>query len=247
MSNIKEFVKKQYSKWVTESNSCCSSECCQEGFSESYSSISGYNKDADYGLGCGLPLEFAKIEKGNTILDLGCGAGNDCFIARSVIEEDGKVIGLDFSEVMIDKARKNAKKLNYKNLEFIHGDIESIPLKRDLIDVVISNCVLNLVPDKRKVFSEIKRVLKSSGHFSISDVVVSHEMPEEMRMDSDLYASCISSAISKSNYLAYITEAGFENVEIQKERELKLSDAVYEKYPLPKGFKILSITIYGEA
>src|SRR5699024_6705572 len=149
-----------------------------------YSEVEGYNPDADLGLGCGLPTEFAQIKEGDTVIDLGSGAGNDCFVARHETGPTGKVLGIDFAEPMIAKARKNAEKLEFNNVEFRYGDIEDVPVSDDLADVIVSNCVLNLVPDKQKVFSEIFRVLTPGGHFSISDIVLVGDLPETLREDA---------------------------------------------------------------
>ncbi|MDR2904560.1 MAG: methyltransferase domain-containing protein, partial [Helicobacteraceae bacterium] len=157
---IKQIVKEKYGKIASQNNtqSCCSGCCCTSSnniMSENYDNLNGYNPDADLGLGCGLPTNFAKIKKGDTVIDLGSGAGNDCFIARAETGETGKVIGIDFTPEMIEKARKNVKRHSFANVEFIQGDIEKIPLEANIADVVVSNCVLNLVPNKKAVFNEI--------------------------------------------------------------------------------------------
>src|SRR5687767_5952358 len=166
---LKELVRQKYSEIAlqdkeTNQSSCCGSGCCSTEvyniMSDDYINLEGYNPDADLGLGCGLPTQFAKIKKGNTVIDLGSGAGNDCFIARAEAGEDGKVIGIDFTPAMIEKAKANAEKLGFFNVEFRQGDIEYIPVSANIADVIVSNCVLNLVPDKDKVFKEIFRVLK---------------------------------------------------------------------------------------
>lgn len=249
MKNIKEYVKEQYSKIISTKkssyDSCCSTSCCQE-ISECYDNIKGYNPDADYGLGCGLPTQFAKIKVGQTVLDLGSGAGNDCFVARAEVGESGKVYGLDFSETMVEKARENSDKLGYSNVKFILGDIEKIPLPNNSVDVVVSNCVLNLVPNKDKVFSNIYEVLKKSGHFSISDVVTTTEMPNSLVLESDLLSDCVSKAAPKNKYLEAIEKAGFKNITIQKERELPMPTYENQQHDVPEDFKILSLTIYAE-
>lgn len=234
MEDIKQIIKEKYgeiAKQTKEDNaaSCCgATSCCSvvdyTVFSENYDKLEGYNPDADLGLGCGLPTEFAGIQPGNSVLDLGSGAGNDCFVARSLVGEDGYVAGLDFTDAMIEKARENARKLGYSNVDFIQGDIENIPVKWGVVDVVISNCVLNLVPDKPKAFGEIFRVLKQGGHFCISDVVLQGELPKGLKDDATMYAGCVSGALPREEYLRIIKEAGFENVEIKKEKKIDLPD-----------------------
>jgi arsenite methyltransferase len=176
---LKEIVRQKYSEIAlqdkeTNQASCCGSGCCSTEvyniMSDDYTQMEGYNPDADLGLGCGLPTQFAKIKKGDVVIDLGSGAGNDCFIARSETGDAGKVIGIDFTPAMIDKARANAEKLGFHNVEFRQGDIEKMPVTSDIADVIVSNCVLNLVPDKNAVIKEIYRVLKPGGHFSISGI-----------------------------------------------------------------------------
>lgn len=234
--NIKDIVNEKYSKIANQSKqqnetSCCGSTgCCGDVdytvFSEDYSHIEGYNKDADLGLGCGLPTEFAKIKIGDTVLDLGSGAGNDCFVARAVTGESGKVIGLDFSDEMLKKANENLNKLAYKNVEFLKGDIEDMPIESNTVNVVVSNCVLNLVPDKKKAFSEIYRVLKDNAHFSVSDVVLLGDLPDKLKDSAEMYAGCVSGAIKKEEYLKIIKDSGFKNIEVQKEREIEVPDEI---------------------
>lgn len=221
---------------------------------DDYSVLEGYNADADLGLGCGLPTAFAKINKGDTVIDLGSGAGNDCFVARAVTGESGKVIGIDFTEKMIVKARENAEKLGFNNVEFRQGDIDSMPVTSNKADVIVSNCVLNLVPNKHKVFSEIYRVLKPGGHFSISDIVLAGELPAKWKEVAELYAGCISGAIQKTDYLGIIEETGFVNLALQKEKEIIIPDEILANYlsaeeiaQFKKGdTRIVSITVYGE-
>ena len=261
---LKEIVKSKYNQIVTNSNqnktsSCCGGDTCCDNvdytvFSDDYSHLEGYNSDADLKLGCGIPTEYAGIKSGQTILDLGSGAGNDCFVARAIVGEEGKVIGIDFAQDMLDKANENVKKLGYSNVEFIKSDIEDIKLADNSIDVIISNCVLNLVPDKQKVFKEIFRILKPGGHFCISDVVISGELPEEIKNDAEMYAGCVSGAISKELYFSYIKEQGFSNLEVKKEKKIDLPDSVLLNYLDPislRSFKdsetgIYSITLWGE-
>lgn len=221
---------------------------------DDYSNMEGYNPDADLGLGCGLPTQFAQIKKGDTVIDLGSGAGNDCFVARNETGEDGRVIGIDFTPAMIERARANAQKLGFANVEFRQGDIENIPVSSNVADVIVSNCVLNLVPDKDKVFKEIFRVLKVGGHFSISDVVLIGELPEGLRKDAEMYAGCVSGAIQKKTYLELIEINGFSNVTIQKEKPINIPGDILKNYLSEKelnDFKtgttgIFSITVYAD-
>lgn len=262
--NIKDIVKSKYnlianqSKSQNETSCCGSTGCCDTVdytiFSDDYSQLKGYNEDADLGLGCGLPTERANLSKGDTVLDLGSGAGNDCFVARSIVGESGKVIGLDFATNMLKKARENSAKLGYKNVDFIKGDIEEMPFDSNTIDVIVSNCVLNLVPDKVKAFSQMHRVLKSGGHFSVSDVVLQGELPDELVKDAEMYAGCVSGAIQKEEYLDIIQKAGFKNIVVQKEKEVTLPDEILLNYLSEKGLKeyknsnlgIYSVTVYAE-
>jgi arsenite methyltransferase len=241
MSNneeIKNLVREKYNSIATQDTGCgCGCSCGGDDklsdytiFSESYDHLEGYLADADLNLGCGLPTEFAQIQPGHHVLDLGSGAGNDCFVARSETGESGRVTGLDFTPGMIEKARQNAAKLNYENVHFIQGDIEKIPLDDLTQDVVISNCVLNLIPDKAGAFNEIYRVLKPGGHFCISDVVTDGRLPEGLIKDAELYAGCVSGALQKEDYLRIIETTGFKNVEIKKDKAIVLPDKMLEKY-----------------
>jgi SAM-dependent methyltransferase len=222
--------------------------------SDDYTSVEGYNASADLGLGCGLPTQFARIKKGDTVIDLGSGAGNDCFIARHETGETGKVIGIDFTPAMIEKARANAEQLNYNNVEFRQGDIEKMPVTTGTADVVVSNCVLNLVPGKDGVFREIFRVLKAGGHFSISDIVLQGALPAAIRQAAEMYAGCVSGAIQKNDYLQLINSNGFTNITIQKEKPVVIPDDILTGY-LSKDeitqFRnshtgIYSISVYAE-
>ncbi len=260
---LKELVKAKYSEIAlqdkeTNQSSCCGSGCCSTEvyniMTDDYADMDGYNPDADLGLGCGLPTQFAKIKKGDTVIDLGSGAGNDCFVARAETGETGKVIGIDFTPEMIKKARVNAEKLGYNNVEFREGDIERIPVTANAADVVVSNCVLNLVPDKDAVFREIFRVLKPGGHFSISDVVLSGDLPEALVKDAEMYAGCVAGAIQKDVYLELIHANGFINRSIQKQKVIVIPDDILKNYLSEEeisAFKsgntgIFSITVYGE-
>src|SRR5438270_861631 len=226
---LKEIVRRKYSEIAlqdkdTNASSCCGSGCCSTEvyniMSDDYSQLEGYNADADLGLGCGLPTQFAKIKKGDVVIDLGSGAGNDAFIARHETGEAGKVIGIDFTPAMIEKARANAEKLGFHNVEFRQGDIEKMPVTADVADVIVSNCVLNLVPNKDGVFKEIYRVLKPGGHFSISDIVLEGELPLAIKQAAEMYAGCVAGAIQKQVYLELIEANGFTNITIQKDKAI---------------------------
>ena len=240
----KDMVRAKYAEIAqqdktTNAASCCGATPSWYGpeisgpnciMTDDYSDLKGYNPDADLGLGCGLPTEFAGIKKGDTVLDLGSGAGNDCFVARHETGEDGRVIGVDFTPEMIAKAKENAKKLDYQNVEFRQGDIEALPLTSNIVDVVVSNCVLNLVPDKRKAFSEVLRVLKPGGHFSISDVVLRGEIPDNLKESAEMYAGCVAGAMEESAYLGIIHDLGFEGVTVQKRKPIIVPDDILAKY-----------------
>ncbi|HEY4149803.1 MAG TPA: arsenite methyltransferase [Chitinophagaceae bacterium] len=260
---MKELVKQKYGEIAlqdkeTNAASCCGSGCCSTEvyniMSEDYTNLQGYNADADLGLGCGLPTQYAKIRKGDTVVDLGSGAGNDCFIARAETGETGKVIGIDFTPAMISKARENAEKLGFHNVEFRQGDIDSMPITSNMADVVVSNCVLNLVPDKDAVVKEIFRVLKQGGHFSISDVVLVDELPTAIKNAAEMYAGCVSGAIQKEVYLEIIKLNGFQNITIQKEKPILIPDDILSGYLSAEeiirfkqsGTGIYSITVYAE-
>ena len=261
-TEIKELVREKYSQIASQSNkqnasSCCGATGCGDVYNimaDDYTKLDGYNPDADLGLGCGLPTEFAKIKTGDTVVDLGSGAGNDAFIARRIVGEAGRVIGIDITEKMIELAKNNAAKLGYKNVEFRQGDIDSMPLFSNKADVVVSNCVLNLVPNKHKVFDEIFRILRPGGHFSISDIVIDGELPSRWKEIAELYAGCVSGAIQKSEYLAIIEEAGFTNITLQKDKTIVIPDEILAEYlnqeeidEYKKGkVRITSITVYAD-
>lgn len=264
-SQIKELVREKYAAIAEQSQtqnaaSCCgaTSSCCGDEvyniMADDYTKLEGYNPDADLGLGCGLPTEFAKIKEGDTVIDLGSGAGNDAFIATRITGATGKVIGIDFTEAMIAKARANAEKLGLNNVEFRLGDIDNMPVTGNFANVIVSNCVLNLVPNKHKVFSEIYRVLKPGGHFSISDIVLEGELPAKWKEVAELYAGCISGAIQKNEYLGIITEAGFANIVLQKDKAINIPDEILANYLSAEEIaaykngntKITSITVYAE-
>ena len=259
---LKEIVRQKYSEIAlqdkdTNAASCCGSGCCSTEvyniMTDDYSQMEGYNPDADLGLGCGLPTQYAQIKPGDVVIDLGSGAGNDCFVARSQTGAAGKVIGIDFTEAMIAKARANAEKLGFNNVEFRFGDIEKIPVSASMADVVVSNCVLNLVPNKKNVIGEIFRVLKSNGHFSISDIVLTGELPDNLRKAAEMYAGCVSGAIQKEEYLGLIAQAGFETITVQKEKKITIPDDILATYLSTEeiedfknsGTGIYSITVFA--
>lgn len=233
-NKLKEIVKEKYSEIAAASNkkSCCGSDKASgyEILRDEYSGLDGYVKEADLKLGCGLPTELAEIKTGDTVVDLGSGAGNDVFVARAIVGEHGKVIGLDFTEEMIKKAIRNNEKLGYRNIEFKLGEIEDMPLDSEIADVVISNCVLNLVPDKHKAFSEIYRILKPGAHFCVSDIVLKGTMNEEFKKSASLYAGCVSGAIDQDEYLNIIKTAGFKEIEIKRIQSTPLPDSLLEDH-----------------
>jgi ubiquinone/menaquinone biosynthesis C-methylase UbiE len=262
---IKNLVREKYAAIAEQSQlqnatSCCGATSTCSGqevyniMADDYTTLDGYNPDADLGLGCGLPTEFAKIKLGNTVIDLGSGAGNDAFIARRMVGENGKVLGIDFTEAMISKARENAEKLKFNNVEFRLGDIDDMPVTSNYADVIVSNCVLNLVPNKYKVISEIFRVLKPGGHFSISDIVLEGELPAKWKEVAELYAGCVSGAIQREVYLEIIETLGFKNVVIQKDKAITIPEDILANYLTTEEIqtykngktKITSITVYAE-
>jgi len=260
---LKEIVRQKYSEIALQDKETNMSSCCGAGgcstevyniMSDDYTHLEGYNADADLGLGCGLPTQFAKIKKGDVVVDLGSGAGNDCFIARHETGETGKVIGIDFTPAMIERARANAEARGYNNVEFRQGDIEHMPITSNVADVIVSNCVLNLVPNKDGVFKEIYRVLKPGGHFSISDVVLLGALPEGLRKDAEMYAGCVAGAIQRDVYLELIQANGFENITIQKEKPIVIPDDILINYLSPEKIDLLkngntgifSITVFAQ-
>lgn len=260
---LKELVKEKYGQIAEQSKetnetSCCGATGCGTTecslMADDYTNLEGYVADADLGLGCGLPTQFANINEGDTVVDLGSGAGNDAFVARSIVGEKGKVIGIDFTEKMIAKAKVNTEKLKYKNVEFRQGDIENIPLAANTADVVVSNCVLNLVPNKKQAFAETFRILKKGGHFSVSDIVLVGDLPEDLQKSAELYVGCVSGAIQKNEYLSIIEKAGFTNIAIQKEKRIVLPSEILKDYMSDEESEnfnksqtgIFSITVYAE-
>jgi SAM-dependent methyltransferase len=262
-AELKEIVRQKYSEIALQDKETNMSSCCGAGgcstevyniMSDDYSTLEGYNADADLGLGCGLPTQFARIKEGDLVVDLGSGAGNDCFIARHETGATGKVIGIDFTNAMIEKARKNAEARGFNNVEFRQGDIEQMPITSNVADVVVSNCVLNLVPNKHAVFQEIYRVLKPGGHFSISDVVLVGALPNALKETAEMYAGCVSGAIQKQVYLELINANGFDNITIQKEKPIYIPDDILINHLSAEeissfragGIGIISITVFAQ-
>jgi len=247
---MKEIVRSKYSQIARESSSCCGvgSECGTFSPADEYKNLPGYVSDADLSLGCGIPQKDAAIRPGDTVVDLGSGAGNDAFTAAKLVTETGRVVGVDFSPDMIDRAHRNREKIAAKNVDFIYGDIEDLPLRENFADVVISNCVLNLVPDKSKAFREIERVLKPGGHFAISDIVLEGEIPEELKSSVAAYTGCVSGAVQKTEYLEKLKDAGFEQISIAKQRKIEIPRDILDSFlngrSLP-DVTILSVTVTG--
>lgn len=259
-SELKQLVRDKYAAIAQrpKHGGCCSGtseDAIDYSFvGDDYTHKAGYVPEADLGLGCGLPTEYAKISTGDTVVDLGSGAGNDCFVARSQTGESGQVIGIDFTLEMVEKARANAKKMSFENVKFHLGEIDNNPLSDDTADVVVSNCVFNLVPNKAKAFEETYRILKPGGHFSVSDIVIVGSIPEALRHEAELYAGCVSGAENIEEYLNIIRHAGFKNVEIQKKKIINIPEEHLDTY-LDDSKRalwnaaevgIFSITVYAE-
>lgn len=242
MENIKKNIKEHYGKIATDPTSSCCCSCSTP--SDTFMSEQYAPEDvetlarADLGLGCGTPAAYAGLRDGMTVLDLGSGAGIDVFIAAKQVGRSGKVIGIDMTEEMIQRARRNAEELHVTNADFLLGEIEDMPVNSGTVDRVISNCVLNLVPDKRKAFSEIYRVLNIGGSFVVSDIVIVGTMPQTVREDTDLWSSCIGGAIQKDEYVDIIRNAGFRDIQILNEKTIDSIAA--------KSFTLISITITGK-
>lgn len=268
---LKTIVKEKYGSIAQQGNiGCCTpgdggalaqqttTGCCgtesSSFLSPDYAQVEGYYAGADLGLGCGLPTQFAEIDEGDVVLDLGSGAGNDVFIARSLVGESGKVIGVDMTEQMVDRAKQNQAKLGYENVEFRLGDIEALPVESNEVDVVISNCVLNLVPDKDRAFQEIYRILKPGGHFCISDIVLQGELPEKLKSLAEMYAGCVAGAMQRDDYLQVIQDTGFIDLEVKKEHQFMVSDAILTQYLSEDDFNlyrrsntgVFSVTVFGK-
>lgn len=256
---LKKVVKEKYGEIASQQKQGCGCGCSSSKvvdysmIGDDYTNLEGYVADADLGLGCGVPTEFAGIKKGDTVVDLGSGAGNDVFVSRAIVGEEGKVIGLDMTEEMITKANANKVKLGFNNVEFKVGEIEEMPLESNLADVVISNCVLNLVPDKKKAFSEVYRILKPGARFCVSDIVIKGELNPELKKSAEMYAGCVAGALQQEDYLNIIKETGFKNIEIRRTKNVDLPDEILKEYLDEEGIKlyrnkvqgIFSITVVG--
>jgi arsenite methyltransferase len=244
--NLRAIVQDKYAAVARgEALSCCGPTGCSEEIDmigDAYAGVEGYFAEADLGLGCGLPVEHAGLAPGQTVLDLGAGAGLDAFVARGIVGDTGRVLGVDFTPEMVAKARANAAKLGYDNVAFEHGDIEALPFADASVDVVISNCVLNLVPDKARAFAELARVLRPGGHFCVSDVVSRGELPATVRASAELYAGCVAGALDEARYLDLLRAAGFEHVEVVKARPITLpADLLPDGTAMP----LWSVTVRG--
>lgn len=257
---LKQIVRDKYGSIAEKSAGCgCDCGCANADaadytiMSESYNTVAGYMPEADLGLGCGIPTEFAEIKEGDTVLDLGSGAGNDVFVARGIVGETGKVIGVDMTVEMLEKANRNLARTNYDNIEFRLGEIESLPVETNSIDVIISNCVINLVPDKSKAFSEIFRTLKPGAHFCISDIVLSGQLPERLAKAAALYTGCVAGAMQTEEYLSVIKSAGFEEVAIKSKKKVGMPDEILLDFVTEKeledfrkqGTDVFSVTVWG--
>lgn len=230
--DIKNIVKNSYANIAKSSDGCCSCKCDSNQKAQKQSGQIGYSEDemnrapegSNLGLGCGNPTAIASLREGEVVLDLGSGAGFDAFLASPRVGKAGKVIGIDMTDEMLKKARENTKKGGYANVEFRKGDIENLPVEDNSVDVVISNCVINLAPDKEKVFSEIYRALKQGGRLMVSDTVLIKPLPENLKNDKDLLVGCVSGAILKQDYLNLLKKVGFFDIKIHKESEGFLKD-----------------------
>ncbi len=232
--DIKKIVKESYAKIAKKE---CDSSCCNASIQKSITKKIGYSdeeialvpQDANLGLGCGNPVALASLKEGETVLDLGCGAGFDCFLAAKKVGKSGKVIGVDMTLDMIKKARLNSKKGNYTNIEFKLGEIENLPIEDNSIDVIISNCVINLSVNKEKVFKEAYRVLKRNGRLMIADIVLLKKLPKFIKDSVEAYVGCISGAILKNSYIKAIKKASFTNIKIINESYISIDCMLNDK------------------
>ncbi|MDD4162723.1 MAG: arsenite methyltransferase [Methanothrix sp.] len=224
-TELKNAVRESYSRVAKNATSCCSSGCCGSAKPESISKKIGYTQEqieavpagSNLGLGCGNPIAFASLKEGDTVLDLGSGAGFDCFLASKFVGPKGKVIGVDMTAEMVARAKANANQGGYSNVEFRSGEIEALPVEDNSVDVIISNCVINLVPDKEKAFREAFRVLKPGGRLMVSDIVLLKGLPDFVKQSIEAYVGCIAGALRKDKYLDAVRSAGFKDVSIMQE------------------------------
>jgi len=252
----KNLVRDQYAEIASGKSTCCGKRTAASayaGVGAAYAEVEGYVSEADLGLGCGVPTELAGLAPGQTVLDLGCGAGNDVFIARRCVGDEGRVIGLDFTPEMLAKAEANRARLGFRNVEFRQGEIEAMPVKDGEVDVVISNCVLNLVPNKAAAFEEIFRVLRPGGHFTVSDIVLEGPLHPKMKSAAELYVGCVAGALQKDEYLGSVEAAGFEAVDVPQVKVVEIPDADLRQELTASelgafrasGTRILSVTVRG--
>ena len=263
---IRTLVRERYGAIAqTAGAGCCAPSSCGCGapaemapdglnvIGDAYSGVAGRLEDADLNLGCGVPTRYAALRPGETVLDLGSGAGNDVFIARHEVGPEGRVLGVDMTPDMISRARANAEKLGYDNVDFRLGEIERLPVEAGSVDVVISNCVLNLVPDKARAFAEMARVLRPGGRFCVSDIVATGELPEGVRAAAGLYVGCVAGAIPEADYLGLLARVGFEDVAIAAPKPIELPDEALAPYMGPaeiasfraSGVALKSVTVLG--
>jgi arsenite methyltransferase len=235
--DIKKVVRDGYAKAVTKNTSCCSASCCCGGTDQakniskkvgySDSEMNAVPEGANLGFGCGNPVALASLKEGDVVLDLGSGAGFDAFLSAQRVGKTGRVIGVDMTPEMVSKAKENAKKGEYSNVEFRLGEIEKLPVEDSSIDVIISNCVINLSPDKEAVFKEGYRVLKSGGRLMVSDLVLAKELPDAIKESVEAYVGCLTGAIKKEEYLKLITISGFQDVKVISESSYPV-DAMFD-------------------
>ena len=243
--DIRKAVRERYARSAKQGSSCCApaSSCCgSAGVAQKNSESIGYSEaelkaipeGADLGLGCGNPVALASLREGEVVLDLGSGAGIDCFLAAERVGEDGRVIGIDMTTEMLERARENASKGNYENVEFRLGEIENLPVADNSVDVVISNCVINLSPDKGRVFKEAFRALKPGGRLMVSDIVLLKELPDSIRMSIEAYVHCLAGALIKDEYIGAIKLAGFQEIRVIDEASYPIDRLVSD--PVVKEF-----------
>ncbi len=260
--DIKNAVRERYGRIAASrsGDDCCGAgetaqSCCGQPsdpsaaieysmIGDAYDIVEGHEADADLGLGCGIPTQYAQLTPGETVVDLGSGAGNDAFVARHHVGDSGRVIGLDMTAEMVERARSIARARGYLNVEFVLGEIESMPIDSQTADIVVSNCTLNLVPDKEQAFAEMLRIIKPGGRFCVSDIVTTGQLPPEVRHSAEAYVGCIAGALERDTYLRLLAQAGFSDIHVQAEREIPLPPDLAG--PVAEaGARVLSITVGG--